>query len=64
MQGKVRLLAKQGGSGLHPNRDKKLLSGSERTVKFPRGLRTLNDTCIGKALVVEFFNRFCKSKLA
>lgn len=43
-RGKVRLLVKQGGSGIHPLRDQKLLDGSEKIVKLPGGLQTLRNT--------------------
>lgn len=62
-RGKARLVAKQGGSGLHPDRDKKLLDGSRRILKSSKGLQTLRDTCLGKVLMVELSNRFSRAKL-
>lgn len=43
----------------------KNLGDSEKTVKWPRGLQTLRDTCSKKVLVVEeFSNRPSRAKLA
>lgn len=61
---RLRLLAKQGSSSLHLDKDQKLLNGSRRIVKSFRRLRTLRDTCSMKVLVVEeLSNKLFSAKL-